>query len=305
MSLTQTQIKGTIVLNSDAGANITVGNSTATNAITGTTNINTSGTANTSIGNAGFGNVSLKGQTVDITQSNAVNIQSSSAGDNAKTLTLGNTNGSFTTLTTVNGRLTTLGVANINATGGLNSTIGTIDSGIVAIRGATLNIGNTTSNIALGALTGAGATTLNKPLTPAYAYPVAIGTIGQIVAGTLTPPNGQAYADNVVKVLTTFTLTPGIWLVSGSSIVNIPAGCLATQMETWIENNSNSNVFSFSGILNQQNSTLINNFVAFPISVAIFVSATATFSQKVKMRFTATAPTVNDYQFKTQGVRFA
>lgn len=50
MSLTQTQIKGTVVLNSDAGSNLTIGNSTATNAITGTTNINTSGAANTAIG---------------------------------------------------------------------------------------------------------------------------------------------------------------------------------------------------------------------------------------------------------------
>ena len=60
MSISQTQIKGTVVLNSDAGANLTIGNSTATNSITGTTNINGVGSTNTSlitIGNATAGGI--------------------------------------------------------------------------------------------------------------------------------------------------------------------------------------------------------------------------------------------------------
>jgi hypothetical protein len=229
MSISQTQIKGTVVLNSDTGASLTVGNSTGINAITGTTNINTSGSATTTIGSA-------------------------------------NT-------TTVNS--------------------------------TTINLGTTTSNIALGALTGVGVLTLNKPITPAYAYPVASGKIGEIVSGTLIPPNAQAYANLVPKVLTTITLTTGVWLMSGSSIVNIPANSLVTQLETWIENNTTSDVYSFSCILNQQNSTATAKFIAFPMSVSIYVATTATFSQKVNVTFTGTVPTVNDYQFKTQAVRIA
>ena len=66
MSLTQTQIKGTVVLNSDAGANLTIGNATATNAITGTTNINTSGGANTTIGTTNSGTSTVRGAIVNI-----------------------------------------------------------------------------------------------------------------------------------------------------------------------------------------------------------------------------------------------
>jgi hypothetical protein len=182
--------------------------------------------------------------------------------------------------------------------------------------GSTTNNMNGTYNFGSGTTTttingtatigsGSGILTLNRPITPAYTYPVSAGTIGQIVSGALIPPDGQAYANLVAKVLTTFTLTPGIWLVSGSTIVNIPAGSLVTQLETWIENNTTADVYSFSCILNQQNSTASGKFISFPISVAIYVSATATFSQKVNITFTGTAPTVNNYQFKTQGVRIA
>jgi hypothetical protein len=66
MSISQTQLKGTVVLNSDAGANLTVGNATATNAITGTTNINTTGGGTTTIGTANTGTTNIKGRILNI-----------------------------------------------------------------------------------------------------------------------------------------------------------------------------------------------------------------------------------------------
>ena len=66
MSISQTQIKGTVVLNSDAGANLTVGNSTATNGITGTTNINTTGGGTTTIGTNNSGTTTINGSSVNI-----------------------------------------------------------------------------------------------------------------------------------------------------------------------------------------------------------------------------------------------
>ena len=133
MSITQTQIKGTVVLNSDAGANLTVGNTTATNAITGTTNINTSGSSTTTIGSA-------------------------------------NT-------TTVNS--------------------------------TTINLGTTTSNIALGALTGAGATTVNKPLTIAYPVPTATSQLGYFNASTMIWTTSAT-----TKITSSPSLPIGVYLVS-------------------------------------------------------------------------------------------
>jgi hypothetical protein len=208
-----------------------------------------------------------------------------------------------TDLETFNGGISVVGTTNINVSGSSTTTIGSSNS--TSLNSTTINLGTATSNIALGALTGVGATTVNKPFTPAYTYPIASGKIGAIVSGTLIPPNAQVYTNLVPKVLTTITLTPGIWLMSGSSIVNIPANSLVTQLETWIENNTTTDVFSFSCILNQQNSTATAKFIAFPMSVSIYVATTATFSQKVNITFTGTAPTVNDYQFKTQAVRIA
>jgi hypothetical protein len=210
-------------------------------------------------------------------------------------------------------------------TGTLNLLCNSVASGalnlmysVSSIQSGTINIGQyftfptigkTTTNIRgdvnIGSIGATPSITINNPLTPAYTYPIASGKIGEIVSGTLIPPNLQAYANLVPKVLTTITLTPGIWLMSGSSIVNIPANSLVTQLETWIENNTTADVFSFSCILNQQNSTATDKFIAFPMSVSIYVSATATFSQKVNITFTGTAPTVNNYQFKTQAVRVA
>jgi hypothetical protein len=88
-----------------------------------------------------------------------------------------------------------------------------------------LNLGGTTTNIALGALTGAGATTLNKPLTPAYAYPVSVATqIGYILTGTnvspFTYPTG-----GVLKQMGSIALTKGVWILTS----NVNTGALAAQ----------------------------------------------------------------------------
>lgn len=142
MSNTQTQIKGTVVLNSDTGANLTIGNATATNAITGTTNINTSGTSNTTIGNS--------------------------------------------------------------------VTIGNIVGGSIILQSPTITIGSTASNIALGALTGAGVLTLNKSLSPAYSYPITTNTlIGHIERPTITWS-----ASNFGSIATSSSLPIGIYTIA-------------------------------------------------------------------------------------------
>lgn len=66
MSLTQTEIKGTVTLASDGGANTTIGNSTGTTAITGTTNINITGGKNTTIGTTNSGTNTIRGAIVNI-----------------------------------------------------------------------------------------------------------------------------------------------------------------------------------------------------------------------------------------------
>lgn len=262
---------GVTNINTSGTANTSIGVAGSTTAILGETNINTSGSSNTSIGVAGFGNISLKGQNVSITETNAVNIQTSTASDNTKTLTLGNTNGVNTTLTTVNGRLTTVGTANINtsgtsntsigvsgstttilgatninASGGGNTVIGTTLSGqitaragtvflegIVNINGAgstltqaitignptgssnttlsspTITLGGTTSNIALGALTGAGATTVNKPLTIAYPVPTSTSQLGYFNASTMIWTTSAT-----TKITSSPSLPVGVYLVS-------------------------------------------------------------------------------------------
>lgn len=76
MSMSQTELKGTVVFNSDAGANLTIGNSTGTNAITGTTNINISGGSVTTIGNiSANGIINLNSPDINIgTTTSFVNI---------------------------------------------------------------------------------------------------------------------------------------------------------------------------------------------------------------------------------------
>ena len=92
---------------------ITLGSSTTTNAIKGTTSIlgattiNNSGGLNTTIGTVSTGSVNIRGATVLIADSTAVNIQSTAISDNTKSITMGSVNGGFSTLTSINGRLTT------------------------------------------------------------------------------------------------------------------------------------------------------------------------------------------------------
>lgn len=106
MSIPQTQIKGTVVLNSDAGAGLTIGNSTATNVITGTTNINTSGTSNTSIGVNGSTTTILGATNINTSGGNVTTIGNLSAGGiinmNSPDINIGTTT-SFVNLGTLTG----------------------------------------------------------------------------------------------------------------------------------------------------------------------------------------------------------
>ena len=100
-----------------------------------------------------------------------------------------------------------------------------------------LNLGGITTNIALGALTGAGTTTLNKPLTPAYAYPVASTTIGYRVLDPILSVN---LASNTFTELTNaITLPVGLWLINYSMRL-IPAGTSSiTNLTMWGEETAN------------------------------------------------------------------
>jgi hypothetical protein len=111
MSISQTQIKGTVILNSDAGANITIGNSTATNEITGTTNINTTGTSNTGIGVAGSTTAILG--TTNINTSGVSNTSIGVAGSTTAILGTTNINTTGTSATSIGatGSNVTLGTA--------------------------------------------------------------------------------------------------------------------------------------------------------------------------------------------------
>lgn len=151
MSISQTQIKGTVVLNSDAGSTLTIGNSTATNSITGATNINTAGTANTSIGVAGS-TTTIAGTTNINTSGTAtatIGIQSSTI--NMRGGVSINTNGtggfSNTTIGTPGSVTAINGTTDINISGGSGTTIGTVASGTSTIRGATVNVSGSTNTI--------------------------------------------------------------------------------------------------------------------------------------------------------------
>jgi hypothetical protein len=93
----------------------------ATTTIAGTTNINTSGTATTARG--------VQASTINMR--GGININTNGTGGYS-----GTTIGVAGSVTAING------TTNINTSGGSTTTIGTVNSGISAINGATVNIGN-------------------------------------------------------------------------------------------------------------------------------------------------------------------
>jgi len=261
MSLTQTQIKGTVVFNSDAGAGLTIGNATATNLITGTTNINTSGTANTSIG----------------------------------------VTGSTTTI---------VGTTNINATSGQNTTIGTTSSGTTTLQSATINLGSTVSNIALGALTGAGVTTLNKPLRPAYvSSAITSNDIGYTVYETLTLDNIDPFADR--NMFSAVTLPKGVWLIQCTARINSDNGA-GTNMNDyvfWCRDSIDYNarpIFMFGN-----SNTLLVKSLTNSSSGIITSDGTTSYTIAFYMTYTNTAPniirlqTTGDYKSSVKRTRIA
>lgn len=205
MSISQTQIKGTVVLNSDAGANLTIGNSTATNAITGTTNINTSGTSNTTIGNTSVGGITTLSSNIISMKSttSAVGKIDIMAGDSST----GDVNiltGAFSTgIIDIGGDSTTTnikgGSVNIETTDDSSSTVN-IMTGVDAI--GTITIGNTTgANDSTTALNGK--TTVSKLFSLSMDSPLA--TTNQTIGNNLTTGNLSIASGN----LTTGILTIG------------------------------------------------------------------------------------------------
>jgi len=241
MSIPQTQIKGTVVLNSDAGAGLTIGNATATNSITGTTTINTSGTANTTIGVVGS-TTALLGA-VDINVSGTAQTTIGNAGSTTRmlgTINMNPSGGQPTNIGSGSSTTTLFGPININVTGANTTTIGTT-AAPTTINSNTITIGTTTSNIALGALTGAGITTLNKPLTTAFAYPVASTHIGYTVYDTV---NAIAASTNGFNNLTDFiTLSAGVWLINYGMKATSPSDSIITVFTVWGNESVDTSIF--------------------------------------------------------------
>ena len=143
--------------------------------------------------------------------------------------------------------------------------------------------------------------TFGQPLTPAYTYPIASGKIGQIVVGSLTPANNEAFTTSTDKTYTTLSLTTGVWLITGSTLANIPATCSITQAQAFIKDGSS--VYSLSQITNQIGGTSI--YLNMLVSNSIYVSSNRTYSIIMNIAFTGTAPTVNNFEFRCQAVRLA
>lgn len=112
---------GVTNINTSGTANTNIGIIGSTTTVAGATNINTSGTATTALG--------IQSSTINIR--GGVNINTNGTGGYS-----GTTIGVAGSVTAING------TTNINTSGGSTTTIGTVNSGISAINGATVNIGN-------------------------------------------------------------------------------------------------------------------------------------------------------------------
>jgi hypothetical protein len=322
MSISQTQIKGTVVLNSDAGANITIGNSTATNAITGTTNINTSGTSNTTIGNTTVGGITTL-------SSNIISMKSTTSASGKIDIMAGDSStgdvniltGAFATgIIDIGGDSTTTnirgGSVNIETTDDSSSTVN-IMTGLDAI--GTLTIG-ATNGVNDTITTLSGQTTINKlatPLTPIYAYGASI-TANQIgyVGTSLVPVNLALPAGLTIKttVATLSGLTAGRWLFNALCITKpvlnnnmAPTGLLIKTVGA----SPTETILAYASTM-QPSSAALTTSINISWVEDIAVGTTATFTLQINMNqatSTAAAFTIGSLTISNagylQGIRIA
>jgi hypothetical protein len=327
MSISQTQLKGTVVLNSDAGANLTVGNTTATNAITGTTNINTSGTSNTSIGVVGSTtailgavnfNITGAGNTTIGTAGNTTSIRGTTNINTTTSLntTIGTSAGGISTIqgATVNVTGTTTaisGATNINTSGSSTTTIGNISAGgIINMNSPDINIGTTTSFVNLGTLTGAGQNRLNKPLTPLYeSSAIGVNNIGYTVYETLTLGQIDPYSDR--NMFPAVTLPKGVWLIQCTARINSDnaSGTNINDYVFWCRDSIDYNVrpiFMFGN-----SNTLLVKTLTNSTSAIITSDGTTSYTIAFYMTYTLSAPdilrlqTTGDYKSSVKRTRIA
>jgi hypothetical protein len=237
MSFTQTQLKGTVVLNSDAGANLTIGNTTATNAIIGTTNINATGGGTTTIGTADSGTTNIKGLAINIGDNSPVNINTATATNNSRNTNIGKTTGSFDTNTFIEGKTTVykLSTDNITSTfagnniviGANNTTTGGIKLGNSAITTnahniyGSLGISSTTTSTGLltanGGLTAVGATNINTT----GSSDTTIGHTNNTTTNIVGPINLNGVGSNNTSLITIGNDSTGGITTLASDTINI------------------------------------------------------------------------------------
>lgn len=156
-------------------------------------------------------------------------------------------------------------------------------------------------NVKLSENTGS-ALTLYKPITPAYTYPIAAGNIGEVVIGTLIPADGEAFANQTIKIYSTISLTKGNWIVSGFMHATFPSLTTMTFLLVFIEMSGTTNAH---GLIQEAN-TYTNNTgtelgISRVVTALINITESMTASLKTQFTFSGTSPKVFTYfpfQFK-------